>query len=222
VSLLIHCNWHATVTNRMTRTCSVYLLQAVQMQLTGKRSQNTYVPPCTGANTQRRGSGGTDHSVSTAPYDSAASSSRLSVSTNPSSIDARSDRNVQAQYKDIPVPPAPSARPGFLRNSGRTFSLGLGLRSSKDNAAPPASQHDHGPPLPPLPIEPRGRAATASSASTATPPRLFDTDLALDNNEDGFRNMFEGIGTASRDSSPGLHAKRNVRLNFVCVATQPR
>ncbi|KPI46086.1 uncharacterized protein AB675_761 [Cyphellophora attinorum] len=151
-----------------------------------------------------RGSGGTDNSLSTAQYDSAASSSRLSVSTNPSSLDAHSDRNVQAQYKDIPAPPAPSARPGFLRNSARTFSLGITGKSRESLTSSPA-----GPPLPPLPLEARGRAATASSASTATPPRLYDSDLALDSSElDGFENMFEGIGSSSRDQSPGLRNSR--------------
>jgi len=43
------------------------------------------------------GSGGTSNSLSTTQYDSAASSTRLSVaSTNPSSVDARSDKNVKA------------------------------------------------------------------------------------------------------------------------------
>jgi hypothetical protein len=165
------------------------------------------------------GSGGTEHSGSTAPYDSAASSSRLSVSTNPSSIDAKSDRNVQAQYKDIPVPPAPSARPGFLRNSARTFSLGMGLKSKEPSYPTPADSNGA---LPPLPLESRGRAATASSASTATPPRLFDSDLALDSSElNDFGNMFEGIGANSRDPSPGL-AKRNVSrtcAHVIYVAT---
>lgn len=157
------------------------------------------------------GSGGTDHSISTAPYDSAASSSRLSVSTNPSSIDAKSDRNVQAQYKDIPVPPPPSARPGFLRNSARTFSLGITGKSKDTPTSSPALSPGGGTPLPPLPYEARGRAATASSASTATPPRLFDSDLALDNSElDGFGNMFEGIGLSSREQSPGFRTAKNV------------
>ena len=81
------------------------------------------------------GSGGTQNSVSSDQHNSAASSTRLSTSTNPSSTDSRSDRNVQA-FKDIPVPPPPSARPGFLRNTGRTFSLGIGIKS-KDHSTTP-------------------------------------------------------------------------------------
>jgi hypothetical protein len=39
------------------------------------------------------------------------------------------------------------------------------------------------------------RAVTTSTASTVTPPRLFDSDLALENSElDGFGNMFDHIG----------------------------
>jgi hypothetical protein len=85
----------------------------------------------------------------------------------------------------------------------------MGLKSKKPSV--PLADSPGGPPLPPLPLEVRGRAATASSASTATPPRLFDSDLALDNAElNDFGNMFEGIGMhSSRDSSPGL-GKRNV------------
>lgn len=155
--------------------------------------------------------------MSSVPYDhSAASSSRLSVSTNPSSVDARSDRNVQAQYKDIPVPPPPSARPGFLRNSARTFSLGI-TGKSKDAPTSSPTLSPGGGPLPSLPYEPRGRAATASSASTATPPRLFDSDLALDNSDelDSFGNMFEGIGVSSREQSPGLRSAESVSYDLV-------
>lgn len=107
------------------------------------------------------------------------------------------------------MPPPPSTRPGFLRNSARTFSLGMGLKSKDTSTSSPADSPG-GPALPPLPLEARGRAATASSASTATPPRLFDSDLALDNSElNDFGNMFEGIGLNGRDPSPG-QAKRNV------------
>ena len=71
-----------------------------------------------------------------------------------------------------------------------------------------------GPPLPALPVEARGRAATASSASTATPPRLFDSDLALENSElDSFGNMFEGIGNSSREPSPGIRTTKKVPRN---------
>ncbi|EXJ81367.1 hypothetical protein A1O3_07658 [Capronia epimyces CBS 606.96] len=143
-----------------------------------------------------RGSGGTERSHSTAPYDSGASSTRLSISsTNPSSLDTKSDKNVQNSTQrplnDIPVPPPLSAKTAFLRSPGRTFSFGIvkgGRESPNFSPGEPAALTNS-----------RNRAVTSSSASTATPPRLFDSDLALDNSElDGFGNMFDHIG-----SSPG-------------------
>jgi hypothetical protein len=102
----------------------------------------------------------------------------------------------------------------------------MGLKSKATPETTPA-QSPGGPPLPPLPLEPRGRAATASSASTATPPRLFDSDLALDNSElNDFGNMFEGIGVNSREPSPGqaksmvkpdVFNPRNVRTRLITV-----
>ncbi|EXJ65419.1 hypothetical protein A1O7_01760 [Cladophialophora yegresii CBS 114405] len=147
-----------------------------------------------------RGSGGTERSHSTAPYDSAASSARLSTSsTNPSSIDTRSDKNVQAPgtrpYNDIPVPPPASARPGFLRSPARTFSFGV-VKGSRGSPTSPDA------PLPPVVHNRRNRTVTESTASTATPPRLFDSDLALENTElDAFGNMFDHIGS-SPDPGP--------------------
>ena len=169
-----------------------------RIQSTGTRKPSkaykkglTYMP---------RGSGGTERSHSSAPYDSAASSARLSTSsTNPSSIDARSDKNVHSAgarpFNDIPAPPPTSARPGFLRGPSRTFSFGVtkggrGSPTSPDNALPP-----------PVPNT-RNRTVTSSTASTATPPRLFDSDLALEKSElDGFENMFDHIGS-SPDPAP--------------------
>lgn len=140
------------------------------------------------------GSAGTHGSHSTTHLDSAASSARLSTSsTNPSSIDTPSDKNVQVPgskpYNDIPVPPQSSARHGFLRSPPRALSFGVikGSRSS-----PVSTPGDL-----PLPDNSRSRAVTTSSQSTATPPRLFDSDLALENSElDGFGNMFDHIGSS--------------------------
>lgn len=62
---------------------------------------------------------------------------------------------------------------------------------------------------PPLPAVPRAapisdssrdRAFSASTASTATPPKLLDADLSFGSNDaDEFSNMFDNIG--ERDSS---------------------
>ena len=191
----------------MRRTCSLW---PVRMQTTGMGDSLILSTVLI----IHRGSGGTENSLSTNHYDSGASSTRLSTSTNPSSLDNRSDRNIQATYKDIPVPPPPSARPGgFLRNSARTFSLGVGIKSSKEpqNSSPTASP---APAIHPANSrDSRGRAMTASSASTATPPKLFDSDLALENSElDGFGNMFDGIGLrSSRDMSPAAQLQQHVR-----------
>lgn len=158
------------------------------------------------------GSGGTDNTVSTAPYDSASVSTSMSyASTNPSSTSIRSIQksmnSAERPYDDIPVPPTPKQRSGFLRGSGRTFSFGN--KSQHDIIHTPA------PPLPPphtnfnerslpaLPDHGRDRSVTASSASTATPPKLFDSDLTLDSSElDGFSSMFDNIGRRSVVPSP--------------------
>jgi hypothetical protein len=51
----------------------------------------------------------------------------------------------------------------------------------------------------PTPDSSRDRALSASTASTATPPKLLDADLAFgDNDADEFSNMFDNIG--KRDS----------------------
>lgn len=166
------------------------------MWATGRRGDRTCT--CIAKLTLLRGSGGTERSHSTAPYDSGASSTRLSISsTNPSSVDTRSDKDKNAQsstqrpVNDVPVPPPSAAKPGFLRSPGRTFSFGLvkGSRGSPTTSPGPQIAISNS----------RSRAVTTSTASTATPPRLFDSDLALENSElDGFGNMFDHIG-----SSPG-------------------
>ncbi|RMZ80693.1 hypothetical protein DV738_g2685, partial [Chaetothyriales sp. CBS 135597] len=141
---------------------------------------------------ENRNSARTETSNTPSQHPSGASSSRRSTSTNPSSIDSHSDRygQQQQQVKAVPAPPPPSARPGFLRNSTHTFSLTKSLRSTKVADAAPVRA------LPPTTDNTRSRALTASSASTATPPKLFDSEVGLDNvGLDGFGNMFDGIGT---------------------------
>lgn len=162
------------------------------------------------------GSGGTENSASTAPYDSASVSTRKSnTSTNPSSTSIRSVQEptnlAERPYNDIPVPPTPKQRSGFLHGATRGFSFGN--KSQHDqNATPatlisqPATTYAEPPDqmMPSLPDSGRDRSVTASSASTATPPRLFDSDLTLDSSElDGFSNMFDNIGRRSVVPSPG-------------------
>ncbi len=141
----------------------------------------------------------TDKSVSSrTPYDSAASSARLSSSsTIPSSTDAQSDvggtSKTPRPFQDIPVPPKTAPRPPFLQSSDRAFSFES--RASDKTPAPCQA--------PPVPYHhatsmadgSRERAFSASTTSTATPPKLLDSDIALgDSDGDGFSNMFDNIG----------------------------
>jgi hypothetical protein len=151
----------------------------------------------------------TNNSVSTkAPYSSAASSARLSSSsTIPSSADTRSDISAASgnpkHFHDIPVPPAPVPRPPFsLRSSARTFSFGSrtgGPVSIASQPPPPAVRRGV-----PTVDSSRDRAFSASTASTATPPKLLDSELGFgDGDADGFSNMFDNIGNRdSRNMSP--------------------
>ena len=58
----------------------------------------------------------------------------------------------------------------------------------------------------------RDRAFSASTASTATPPKLLDAELAFgDGDTDGFSNMFDNIGKRdSRNMSPRQDLLENV------------
>jgi hypothetical protein len=158
----------------------------------------------------RSGSGGTNNSASTAPYGSAASSARFSSSsTIPSSTDisneshANSMVSAQRPFQDIPVPSAQRSRGWSIKNAGRTFSFA----TKQKNEAPVES-------LPPPRPSPtiiqetnftpgrRERAMTASTASTATPSRLLDGDLAFgDSDLDNFGNMFDSFGRRSNRAS---------------------
>jgi hypothetical protein len=150
----------------------------------------------------------TDNSVSTkAPYSSAASSARLSSSSTIPSTDTRSDISAASgnpkPFHDIPVPPAPVPRPPFsLRSSARTFSFGSrtgGPLSIASQPPPPAVRRGA-----PTVDGSRDRALSASTASTATPPKLLDSELGFgDSDTDGFSNMFDNIGKRdSRNMSP--------------------
>ncbi|KAG2412625.1 hypothetical protein HFD88_010182 [Aspergillus terreus] len=80
---------------------------------------------------------------------------------------------------DIPIPPIS----GALRAAGRTFSFG-GRFSKASAPVPPPHQSTPA----------RNRPMTPSSNSTATPPKLLDTDLNLGQLGDDFHNMFDGVG----------------------------
>ncbi|KAI1756619.1 hypothetical protein F4782DRAFT_483335 [Xylaria castorea] len=78
-----------------------------------------------------------------------------------------------------PVPPVHKSS-GFLKQAGRTFSFG----GNKKNALPPIPSEDPVPPMPEYktPQTPggRSRATTASTVTSATPPKLEDSDFKLD------------------------------------------
>ncbi|KAI0107589.1 hypothetical protein GGR51DRAFT_153236 [Nemania sp. FL0031] len=83
-------------------------------------------------------------------------------------------------YASIPPVPPVHKSSGFLKQAGRTFSFG----GSKKNALPPIPSEESAPPMPDFktPATPggRSRATTASTVTTATPPKLEDSDFKLD------------------------------------------
>ncbi|KAI0417928.1 hypothetical protein F5X98DRAFT_374302 [Xylaria grammica] len=78
-----------------------------------------------------------------------------------------------------PIPPVHKSS-GFLKNASRTFSFG----GNKKHTLPPIPSEEPAPPVPEYrtPETPNGRsrAATASTVTSATPPKLEDTDFKLD------------------------------------------
>ncbi|KAJ2993076.1 hypothetical protein NUW58_g1951 [Xylaria curta] len=81
-----------------------------------------------------------------------------------------------------PIPPVPPVHKssGFLKQAGRTFSFG----GNKKNNLPPIPAEESVPPMPEYktPVTPggRSRAATGSTVTSATPPKLEDSDFKLD------------------------------------------
>ncbi|KAL4889279.1 hypothetical protein BDV59DRAFT_120259 [Aspergillus ambiguus] len=98
---------------------------------------------------------------------------------------------------DIPIPPIS----GALRAAGRTFSFGG--RFSKSSAPIPPPQQS-------TPAPARGRAMTATSDSTATPPKLLDTDLHLGQLGDDFHNMFDDLGKSESTTQQSSARNRSV------------
>ncbi|WEW60098.1 hypothetical protein PRK78_005583 [Emydomyces testavorans] len=143
----------------------------VHQYVPDKQVARTRVGKLTGST----GSGGTNNSSSTGRlYDSSSSAKFSSSSTLPS------DNSTH----DIPVPPIPeSSFATALRAAGRTFSFGT--------KAPRIVPPNQGTPRPSESTT-RERAMTTSTTSTATPPRLLDSDLKLAVSDD-FSNIFEGL-----------------------------
>lgn len=149
------------------------------------------------------GSGGTNNSASSSGNnDNSSASARFSSSsTLPSSTDVPLDEKPLPVPKDahhVPIPPIPQPNPLSLRAAGRTFSFGRKKAQSPSTPAyisqstlPESSPHG-------FTNITRERAMTESSyasGSTATPPKLLDSDLDLGESDlDGLGNMFESFG----------------------------
>ncbi|KAI4285929.1 MAG: hypothetical protein L6R38_000294 [Xanthoria sp. 2 TBL-2021] len=164
----------------------------------GHNLENSLYIEGSNPNLSNRGSGGTNNSTSSAGHDNSSASARFSSSsTRPSSTDVPLDDkplpNPQ-NLRKVPAPPIPASHPLSLKAGGRTFSFGRKKLHSPSSASPitqPPQVYGHS-------QEPafhsRERALTESSYasnSTATPPKLLDTGLDL---EDGFGDMFENFG----------------------------
>ena len=172
-----------------------------------------------------RGSGGTQKSSSSGGlYDTSSSSARFSsTSTLPStsSTENYADDSVHAHPKPLPAlpkPPIPAAQPGFVRAAGRTYSFGgkpaqpaQAVRVGQDVQAPkemlstPQANVSYAD-IPDIPHVTRPRAMTDTSGSTATPPKLLDTELDFGHREDpdDFGNMFEGFESERNTFSRSL------------------
>ncbi|MCJ1282059.1 hypothetical protein MMC26_001382 [Xylographa opegraphella] len=172
-----------------------------------------------------RGSGGTQKSSSSGGlYDASSSSARFSSSStlpSTSSVENHTDDSVHAHPKPLPalpIPPIPAAHPGFFRQAGRTFSLGKKATQTA-HPAPVAQAAQATQDFPKqeemfstpqhriasadvseIPHLSRQRAMTETSGSTATPPKLLDTDLDFGHldDPDDFGNMFEGFESNRR------------------------
>lgn len=141
------------------------------------------------------GSGGTNNSASSGGHnDNSSTSARYSSSsTLPSSTDVSLDEKPLPVPKDahhVPIPPIPQPNPPSLRAAGRAFSFGRKkAHSPLQSALPELNSKGY-------PSATRERAMTESSytsGSTATPPKLLDSDLDL-GDSDAFGNMFESFG----------------------------
>ncbi|KOS38022.1 hypothetical protein ACN38_g11166 [Penicillium nordicum] len=123
-------------------------------------------------------------------YESSTSTRLSSSSTLPSSTEVPPPDETQSPHSrihDVPAPPLTSA----LRAAGRTFSFGG--RFSKSGPHVPRQQ---------TPDAAKNRPATGSTDSTATPPKLPDTDFAL-GSQDDFNTMFDSMGTRAGSSMRG-------------------
>ncbi|CDM30891.1 hypothetical protein DTO013E5_460 [Penicillium roqueforti] len=127
-------------------------------------------------------------------YESSTSTRLSSSSTLPSSTEVPPPEETLSPHSRIHDVPAPPPLTSALRAAGRTFSFGG--RFSRSGPQVPRQQ---------TPDAAKNRPVTGSTDSTATPPKLPDTDFAL-GSQDDFNKMFDNLGaregSAIRGSSP--------------------
>lgn len=147
-----------------------------------------YDRPSTRDSLRRRLTGNRD----SGHYESSTSTRLSSSSTLPSSTEVPPpDQSPHSRIHDVPAPPLTSA----LRAAGRTFSFGG--RFSKATPIVPRQQ---------TPDASKNRPVTGSTDSTATPPKLPDTNFTL-GSQDDFNKMFENMGTRESSTTPGASSQ---------------
>ncbi|KAH7326607.1 hypothetical protein B0I35DRAFT_139664 [Stachybotrys elegans] len=153
-----------------------------------------------------KGNRGSGASNSTKATSTDTSSRHSNASTAPSSADhGHEDHRAHGRkpLHDATNRAANKSGSGFLSRAGRTFSFG----GQKKHSVPPPADNDPLPDLPPVPVSHqqqapsvpsiqredefgRARGMTASTTSTATPPRLEKTNIDLGGD---FGSMFSGF-----------------------------
>ncbi|CAG8039547.1 unnamed protein product [Penicillium olsonii] len=138
-------------------------------------------------------------------YESSTSTRLSSSSTIPSSTEVpEENQSPHSRIQDVPAPPPLSS--ALRQAAGRTFSFGG--RFGKSSPAVPRQQ---------TPDASKNRPMTGSTDSTATPPKLPDTNFAMESQDD-FNKMFENLGGSSeRDRSPQPN-----KVSLVVPASPPR
>ncbi|OQE94313.1 hypothetical protein PENNAL_c0004G05121 [Penicillium nalgiovense] len=145
--------------------------------------KSRYDRPSTMDSLRRRLTGNRD----SGNYESSTSTRLSSSSTLPSSTEVPPPDETLSPHSRIHDVPAPPPLTSALRAAGRTFSFGG--RFSKSGPQVPRQQ---------TPDAAHNRPVTGSTDSTATPPKLPDTDFAL-SSQDDFNKMFENMD--ARESS---------------------
>ncbi|OGE48259.1 hypothetical protein PENARI_c030G01210 [Penicillium arizonense] len=127
-------------------------------------------------------------------YESSTSTRLSSSSTLPSSTEVPPPDETQSPHSRIHDIPDPSPLSGALRAAGRTFSFGGRFSKSSAPVVPRQGTPDAA----------KTRPVTGSTDSTATPPKLPDTNFTLGSSDD-FNKMFDNMNSRQsvmRDPSP--------------------